>query len=56
MIKVLISKTLIDSYIKHEEFISVSNVWKKYTKLKEEIKNPKNFVEYTKNEKVLCQW
>ena len=43
--EVLISKALIDSYINHDEFVSV-NVSRKYNKIKEEIKNPENAVEY----------
>ena len=40
-IEVLISKTLIDSVISHDKFISINNVVKKYNKMKEEIKNLK---------------
>ena len=43
----MISNPLIDSHINHEEFISVNNVSRKYNEIKEEIKNPKNAVEYT---------
>ena len=39
-IKVLISKTLMDLYISHDEFVSVDNVLKQSNKMKEEIKNP----------------
>ena len=39
--KVLISKSLIDSNIGYDEFISINNVLKKYEKMKEEIKNLK---------------
>ena len=46
-IDVLISKALLDSYINHDEFVSVSNVLKKYNEMKKEIKNPKNTVEHT---------
>ena len=35
----LISKTLIDSNISHDEFVSVNNVLKEYDDIKEEIKN-----------------
>ena len=45
--KVLIFKVLIDSYISHDEFVSVNNVLIKYNEMKEEIKTPKNSVEYT---------
>ena len=37
-IKVLISKTLIDSYISHDETISVNNVLREYNEMEEEIK------------------
>ena len=40
-IEVLISKTLIDSVISHDEFVLISNVLKEYNKMKEEIKNLK---------------
>ena len=39
--KVLISKSLIDSNIGYDEFISINNVLKKYEKMKEETKNLK---------------
>ena len=45
-IKVLISKTLIDSYISHDEFVSVNDVLREYNEMKKEIKNPETFVEY----------
>ena len=45
-IVVLISKSLINSYISHEEFILVDNVFRKYNKIKEEIKNLETSVEY----------
>ena len=45
-IKVLISKTLIESYISHDKFVSVSNVLREYNETKEEI-DSKNYVEYT---------
>ena len=47
-INILISKALIDSYINHDGFVSVNNVYEynKYIEMKE-IKNPKNAVEYT---------
>ena len=44
--EVLISKALIDSYINHEELVSVNNMLRKYCETKEEIKNPKTIVEY----------
>ena len=39
--KVLISKALIDSYISHDEFISVNNVLIEHNERKLEIKNTK---------------
>ena len=44
-IEVLISKALIDSYISHDEFVSVNNVLNEYYEMKKEIKNPETFVE-----------
>ena len=38
-IEVLISKALIDSVISHGEFVLISNVWKEYNEMKEEIKS-----------------
>ena len=46
-IKVLISKALVDLYIKHDKFVSVRNVLREYNELKEEIKNPRNAIDYT---------
>ena len=43
-IEVLISKALIDSYVSHDEFVSVSNKLREYNQMKKEIKNPSNFV------------
>ena len=40
-LEVLISKTLIDSIISHDEFVLINNVLKEYDKMKEEIKNLK---------------
>ena len=40
-VEVLISKSLIDSNISHDEFVSIINVLKEYEKMKEEIKNVK---------------
>ena len=37
-IEVLISKALIESYISHDEFVSVNNVLRDYNEMKEEIK------------------
>ena len=55
----LISKALLDSYINHDEFVSVSNVLKKFNEMKKEIKNPKNTVEhilYKSSGDLLCQF
>ena len=41
-IEVLISKSLIDSSVSHDEFVSINNVLKEYEKMKEEIKNLKS--------------
>ena len=46
-IEVLISKALVDSYISHDQFVSVNNVLREYYEMKEEIKNPETSVEYT---------
>ena len=46
-IEVPISKALIDSYISHDEFVSVNNVLKEYNEMKKEIKHPETSVEYT---------
>ena len=43
----MISKGLIDSYVKHEEFVLVKNVLREYNEMKEEFKNPENAVDYT---------
>ena len=45
-IEVLISKALTDSYISHDEFVSVNNVLREYYEIKEKIKNPETSVEY----------
>ena len=45
-IEVLISKALIDSYINHDEFISVNNVLNVYIEMRDEIKNSDTSVEY----------
>ena len=39
---VLISKSLTDSNISHDEFVLINNVLKEYEKMKEEIKNTNN--------------
>ena len=38
-IEVLISKSLIDSNISHDEFVLIINILKEYEEMKEEIKN-----------------
>ena len=45
-IEVLISKSLIDSYISHEEFVSVNNVLKEYNEMKNGIKISETSVKY----------
>ena len=40
-IKILIFKALIDSYISHDELVSVKNVLKEFNEMKEGIKNLK---------------
>ena len=45
-IKGLSSKALIDSYISHDEFVSVNNLLREYNKMKEETENPEISVEY----------
>ena len=45
-IEVLISKALIDSYINHDEFVSVNNVLNVYIEMRDEIKNSDTSVEY----------
>ena len=49
-IEVLISKALIDSYINHDEFVSVNNVLWEFNEMKKEIKNPETSVDYTNND------
>ena len=39
-------KSLIDSYISHDKFVSVYNVLREYYKIKKGIKIPESFVEY----------
>ena len=46
-IEVLISKALIDSYISHDEFVSVNNLLREYTDMKKETKSPEKTVEST---------
>ena len=40
-LEVLISKVLTDSYISHDEFVSVNDLLREYDDMKEEIKNLK---------------
>ena len=44
--KILISKASVDSYISHDEFVSVNNVSGNYNTIEKEIKNPETPVEY----------
>ena len=44
-IEALISKSLIDSYISHDEFVSVNNVLREYNEMKEQTKNREISVE-----------
>ena len=46
-IEVLNSNSLIDSYLSHDEFVSVNNALREYNEIKEEIKNPETSVEHT---------
>ena len=46
-IEVLICKSLINSCISHDEFVSVNNVLLEYNEIKEEIKIFETSVEYT---------
>ena len=43
-IEVLISQFLIDSYISHDEFVSVNDVLKEYNEMKEEIKSSVQYI------------
>ena len=43
-IEVLNSKSLIDSYISHDQFVSINNLSREYNDMKEEIKNPETSV------------
>ena len=40
--EVLISKALIDSYLSHDEFVSVNNVLKEYNNMNKKIENSNN--------------
>ena len=46
-IDMLVFKVLFDSYINHDQFDSVINVLWEYNEMREEIRNPKNDMEYT---------
>ena len=48
-IEALISNSLINSCISHDEFISVNNELRKYNEIKEEIKKFGNFCRTYKN-------
>ena len=45
-IEVMISKSLIDSYVIHNKLVSVNNVLREDMEIKEEIKYPENSVKY----------
>ena len=45
-IEVLLSKALIDSYIKHDEFVSVDSMLREYNETKEVMKSPETSVDY----------
>ena len=45
-IEVLFSKSLIDSYISHDEFFSVNDVLREYNQIKEEAKSYKTSTKY----------
>ena len=53
-IEVLISKSLIDSYISHEKLVSVKIVLREYNEMKEGKKILCNIL-YKNNENLLCQ-
>ena len=44
--EVMISKSLIDSYVSHNKLVSVNNVLREDMEIKEEIKYPENSVKY----------
>ena len=45
-IEVMISNSLIDSYVSHNKLVSVNNVLREDMEIKEEIKYPENSVKY----------
>ena len=58
IIEVLLSKALIDSYIKHDEFVSVDSMLREYNETKEVMKSPETSVDYIiwKQWNILCQF
>ena len=42
-IEVPISKALVDSYISHNEFVSIKNLLREYNEMKKEINKSRNF-------------
>ena len=46
-IEVLISNSLIDSFISHDEFFSINNDLRESNEMKKDIKNPETLMEYT---------
>ena len=46
IIEVLMSMALIDSYISHDEFVSINNVLREYNEMKKEIKNSETLYKY----------
>ena len=52
----LIFKSLVDSYISHDEFVSINNVLREYNSRKEEIKKSWNFcgIHYIKTMETYC--
>ena len=53
-IEFLLSKALIDSFISHNEFVSVSNVLREYNETTKQIKNAQNVVEYAMQKRWKC--
>ena len=47
-IEVLISKSLNDLYINHDEFVSVNHMLREHKEMKEEIQNSENAVDYNR--------
>ena len=44
ILEILVSETLIESYISPEEYVPVNNVFKEHDDMKEAIKNPKSML------------